>query len=214
MPERTKPLRPQPSETADHIVSWLARKSAGWYLVVAFIGAGLGALVALPLHPTWHELLAWALAGFAVPCAFIAITVAAVTRDRNLIVEAHGLDDLRALSWSQFEEFVGSLFRARKWQVVGTRREGDGGADLIVRKDGKTGYVQCKQWRGQVNVEAVRSFYGCMAANKVGMGFFVTTGDFTPEAERFARSVGIELIAGAALVRHVREIQRQMGLAK
>ena len=39
---KTKPRRPQPDEAADRIVGWLAPKPVGWYLVVAFIGAGLG----------------------------------------------------------------------------------------------------------------------------------------------------------------------------
>jgi HJR/Mrr/RecB family endonuclease len=209
MPERTKPLRPQPSERADRLVGWLASKSLRWYYAFAALGALLAIVVALPQQPSWHELLAWVLVGISVPIMFLAITVATVSRDRNLIAEAHSLADLRALSWTHFEEFVAGLFRARRWRVVQTQREGDGGADLIVAKKRETAYVQCKQWRGQVSVETVRAFYGAMAANRTKQGYFVTTGEFTPEAERFAQSVGVQLIGGSALVRHLRTIQRQ-----
>ncbi len=139
----------------------------------------------------------------------LAFTVATVTRDRNLIAEAHTLEDLRAISWTQFEELVGAPFRARLWRVVPTQPEADGGADLTIAKGKTTAYVQCKQWKRQVPVERVRAFYGAITANRITRGFFVTSGDFTLEAERFAQSVGIELIGGGALVRYLRGVQRQ-----
>lgn len=209
MAERTKPLRPQPSATSDRLVSWLASKGSLWYAAFAVAGAGVGLASALPLHASWHEVAAWTLLGLAGPTVVLLAAVASATRGRSLVAEAHSLEDLRAIAWAEFEEFVAGLFRARRWEVLFTRREGDGGVDLIVKKKRDIGYIQCKQWRGQVGVEIVRSLYGVMAANCVRRGYVVTTGEFTPEAERFARSVGVHLIGGAALVRHLRTVQRQ-----
>ncbi len=209
MAERTKPLRPQPSAASDRLVGWLASEGSLWYAAFAVAGASVGLATALPLHASWHEVAAWTLLGLAGPTVLLLAAVATATRGRSLVAEAHSLEDLRAISWTEFEEFIAGLFRARKWQVIFTRREGDGGVDLIVKKKGEIGYIQCKQWRAQVGVETVRSLYGVMASNCVRRGYIATTGDFTPEAERFARSAGVNLIGGAALVRYRRTIQRQ-----
>ena len=195
---------------ADRLIGWLATKTLRWYVGFAVAGGLLAVGVTLPLHPSWHEAVAWALVGLAFPSVVLAITVATVTRDRNLIAEAHSLEDLRAISWTRFEELIAAMFRARRWQVVPTQPEADGGSDLIIRKGKTTAYVQCKRWEGQVRVATVRGFYGTMAANGIKEGFFVTTGEFTPEAERFAHSVGIQTIGGGLLLRYLRSIRREM----
>jgi HJR/Mrr/RecB family endonuclease len=208
MRERTKPLRPRPRDGAERFVGWLASKSRAWFVAVTLPGAAVATFLAIPLQLSWHEVLAWGLVGTSVPLILVAFTAATVARGRNLVAEAHSLDDIRKLSWTQFEEFVGGLFRARHWRVAPTATEGDGGADLVISQGRQRAYVQCKQWRGQVDVATVRAFYGVMAANHVKKGFFVTTGEFTPEAERFAQSVGIDLIGSAALIRYLHAIQR------
>ena len=195
---------------ADRIVGWLATKRPTWYVGIALAGGLLAGAVTVPLHPAWHEVVAWVLVGLALPSVVLAMTIATVTRDRNLIAEAHSLDDLRAISWTRFEELIAAMFRARGWQVVPTQPEADGGADLIIKKGRKIAYVQCKKWRGQVGVETVRGFYGTMAANRIREGFFVTTGEFTPEADRFAHSVRIQTIGGGLLLRYLRSLRRQM----
>jgi restriction system protein len=116
------------------------------------------------------------------------------------------LDDIRNLSWKEFEEFVGSIFTKMGYAVEVTGGLDDGGVDLIVKKDGKTSLVQCKQYRvSKVSLSMVRDFYGAMNANlNFEAGYFIITGMFTLEARHFADDKPIELIDGAKLMDYVR----------
>ncbi len=115
------------------------------------------------------------------------------------------LDDLKNLSWKEFEEYVGSLFEKMGYSVEVTGGLKDGGVDLIVRKEGKTSLIQCKNYRvSKVSLSMVRDFYGAMNANlNFQTGYFITTGIFTLEAKTFAEDKPIELIDGARLMDYV-----------
>jgi len=109
------------------------------------------------------------------------------------------LDDIKNLSWKEFEKFVGSLFEKLGYSVEVIGGLKDGGIDLIIKKDNKTSLVQCKNYRvSKVNLSMVRDFYGAMNANlNYQVGYFITTGIFTLDAKHFAEDKPIELIDGA-----------------
>lgn len=112
---------------------------------------------------------------------------------------------IRGLSWQEFEQMVGESLRRQGYAVSPTKSGPDGGVDLVLRKDGETFLVQCKQWRAyKVSVQVVRELYGVMAAQGVAGGFVVTTGTFTAEARKFAKGTNIHLIDGANLTRWFR----------
>lgn len=108
---------------------------------------------------------------------------------------------LNDMSWQQFEVVVGEAFRRKGYSVAEKGGGGaDGGVDLVLKKQGETFLVQCKQWRAlKVGVNIVRELYGVMAAKGATGGFVVTSGVFTEEARAFAKGTNIELIDGKAL---------------
>ncbi|MEO8460697.1 MAG: restriction endonuclease [Dokdonella sp.] len=128
---------------------------------------------------------------------------------RRLLAAQTGLDSLSDISWRRFEMLVGEAFRRQDYAVEETGLGGaDGGIDLILRKDGKTTLVQCKQWRTrQVKVNVVREMYGVMTHHHADAVKIVAIGNYTVDAERFARDKPIELIHGEALLAMVREAQ-------
>lgn len=111
------------------------------------------------------------------------------------------IEQVRQLSWRQFESIVGEAFRRRGYTVVENAVDGpDGGIDLVLRKDGAKYYVQCKQWKqAKVGVKPIRELYGVIAAGDATGGFFVASGEYTSDAQDFARKSGIELIDGPTL---------------
>jgi restriction system protein len=147
----------------------------------------------------WLGLCAVAATGSAIRSFFVSRRF-----DRQ-----RGLDDLRALSWRQFESIVGEAFRRRGYLVVENAVDGaDGGIDLALRKDGQKFVVQCKQWKQQtVGVKPVRELAGVIAGSQAAGGFFVSSGRYTEEARRFAGSVDIQLIDGEKLAEMVRSAQ-------
>ncbi|OOG60166.1 restriction endonuclease [Rhodanobacter sp. C03] len=128
---------------------------------------------------------------------------------RHLLNTQTGLDSIRAMSWREFEMLVGEAFRRQGYTIQETGLGGaDGGIDLILRKDGKTTLVQCKQWKTQrVDVKVVREMFGLLAHHGAAAVKIVAVGDYTADAQRFAQGKPIELIHGEALLAMVREVQ-------
>lgn len=107
---------------------------------------------------------------------------------------------LNDMSWQQFEALVGEAFRRKGYTVTETVSGADGGIDLVLKKQGETFLVQCKQWKFyKVGVSIVRELYGVMAAKGATGGFVVTSGIFTDDARAFATGRNIELMDGKAL---------------
>ena len=113
------------------------------------------------------------------------------------------------MNWRQFEILVGEAFRRQGYRVEETGRDGaDGGIDLILRRDGATTLVQCKQWHSRpVSVMVVREMFGLLMHHGAAAVKIVALGDYTPDARRFAHGKPIELIHGDALLAMVREAQ-------
>ena len=72
---------------------------------------------------------------------------------------------LKQMSWKEFEHFVGTFFEKQRYSVEVTGGLRDGGIDLIVTKNGKSSFVQCKKYReNQVTLSMMRDFYGAMSS--------------------------------------------------
>jgi restriction system protein len=140
-----------------------------------------------------------------LPMAFVFGGVIAVIKGRRgkkLFNQVASCDEsINRLSWQDFERLLGEYFRRNGFYVI--QKGGaapDGGIDIQLRKGGETYLVQCKHWRAyNVGAQFVREFYGVMASRGVAGGYFVTSGVYTKEAERFAQGLNIMLIDGKVL---------------
>lgn len=113
------------------------------------------------------------------------------------------LEQLKNIDWFQFEKIVALVYEKLGYAV--TRRGGanpDGGIDLIIRKDGQTAAVQCKQWKTwNVGVRAVREFLGALTHEGIQKGIFITMRGYTGEAKQLAQEHGIEIVNETDLAR-------------
>jgi restriction system protein len=113
------------------------------------------------------------------------------------------LDDLRKMSWREFEQLVADTFRRKGFRVQEVGGTGDGGVDLVlIGSAGLEFLVQCKQYRAwDVGEPKVREFYGAMAAHRTRCeGIVVTCGRFTGPARSFCVGKPIRLVDGHELV--------------
>lgn len=181
----------------------------------------LDALASLP----WPAGLAFGVLGFLFlvgtvlkPFAWIVLVIGLVTAgvsalraaQRSSLLEAQtGLDSLRAMDWKRFEQLVGEGYRRLGYRIEETGQGGaDGGIDILMRKDGATVLVQCKQWkRQQIGVAVVREMYGLMVHHDADAVKIVCSGSFTGECRAFAADKPIELVDGEALLRLVLQVQ-------
>ena len=118
---------------------------------------------------------------------------------------------LQAMSPIDFEKYTAELFGRLGYIAQATKATRDGGVDVILEKDGRTSYIQCKKYyTSKVTEPQVREFYGALADKLAsGKGFIVTTNIFTIDAERFAKDKPIELIDGLKLVEYIRAAEKK-----
>lgn len=120
------------------------------------------------------------------------------------------LELLASLEWKRFETVCSEYLRLIGYDPKETQIGADGGVDIWVYKgDGQrpVGIVQCKAWTTyKVGVKPVRELYGVMAAEKVANGKFITSGEFTSEAEAFAEGKRLQLISGSKFLAAIRKL--------
>ncbi|MFC2173852.1 restriction endonuclease [Acidobacteriota bacterium] len=110
------------------------------------------------------------------------------------------ISEIDAMSGSEFEDFCSILFQRLGYSVEVTRRTRDQGADLVVRKKGKSVVIQAKNYTGKIGNKAVQEvvasqrFYGCEA------GMVITNSVFTEAAEQLARKNDVRLVDRKALI--------------
>lgn len=187
--------------------------------------------VSASLAPISFVVLRWALPAFdhgkpvaqslAIACAAFApyvggffVVLAALSysfgRKRRALVDGQSsLETLQQLSWKEFEWMVGEAFRRQGYSVEESIGDGpDGGVDLVLRKDGQTALVQCKQWKVfSVGAPVIRELFGVMTADRAQRAVVITSGKFTRDAQAFAEGKPIDLIDGAALLELVKGVQ-------
>jgi HJR/Mrr/RecB family endonuclease len=122
----------------------------------------------------------------------------------RLLRRLHTLDDLLALTPTQFERIIGELLQTLGYtQVKHTGGAGDLAADLTCRApDGRSVVVQCKRYarKNPVGSPEVQKFIGMMAVHhRADTGIFVTTSSFTQPAQDLCKRHGIRAITGEEL---------------
>lgn len=109
----------------------------------------------------------------------------------------------------EFEKYTAELFRRLGYFAEVTQALRDGGVDVVLEKDGRKSYIQCKKYyTSKVTEPQVREFYGALADKLAdGQGFIVTTNIFTLDAQNFAKYKPIELVDGPRLVKYINSVQ-------
>lgn len=80
-------------------------------------------------------------------------------------------------------------------QAVG--QSGDGGIDGIIKED-RLGldvvYIQAKRWDGPVGRPEIQKFAGALQGKRARKGVFITTSNFTREAQEFADMIESKIV--------------------
>jgi len=173
-----------------------------FYLFVLFVTA---VCLAFPgqswlASPYCLVLLGWEMVVLGALVMIVLIEVI-VSRDKGGRPSAISIEMLRAMSGSDFERWVASLFRAMDYRARNTPDHKDHGVDIwLETPEGRRGIVQCKQMRHSVGEPLLRDLLGTMHAEKAEVAFFVTSGRFTKEAKTWGNKQNIVLWDGDDLV--------------
>src|ERR1700734_3272752 len=107
-------------------------------------------------------------------------------------LRTHKIDFLLCLTPNEFEEIVGNMYRKFAYSVEQTPMTNDFGRDLILKKDGKKTFLECKRYDrdSPIGRRALQLFYGVIVNMKADAGIFVTTSSFAKTAVNFAGETG------------------------
>lgn len=152
-------------------------------------------------------LMFWLLGGVVAVAALVGFVEQKTSprRRSDQLDSLRTIQDIHKLTPGAFEQTVADIFRRQGYRVEETGRTGDGGVDLILRRnsDASTVHlVQCKRYKAwKVRAPEIREFFGAMAACRTRCeGIFVTCGRYTNEARAFAADKPIRLIDGDELL--------------
>jgi len=172
----------------------------GWVLPLLF-GSGSGFAA---VYAQLGKLMLWLFAAVVASAALVGAGRRAM--DRGRFDSDVTLDDL---TWSQFESYLAEYFRRRGASV--THRGGavaDGGVDLVLDDVSGRRIVQAKHWKSRsVGVVPLRALWGILDDERAQGAVVVTSGQFTPDAVRFAEGKRLELIGRDQFVRLVAEMK-------
>ena len=132
----------------------------------------------------------------------------------------NGSIDLQSLSGQDFEHLISALLSRMGFQTEMTKTSGDGGIDIVAAFDrpifGGRYLFQCKRFAPDnfVGAPTVRDFFGAVMAERAVKGIFVTTSDFTSQAQEFAQKAGVELINSHELSKLLTEYGLMNGSAQ
>ena len=147
--------------------------------------AALAALIAY-LNPAGYRWVGIAVLASLV--VFVALKLRAILRRR---AARRTLVGLRKLHPHEFEQEVGRWLRRDGWRIEHRGGTGDGGIDLIARRQGETVAVQCKRYAEHAAVSAaqVRELYGAAIALGADAALLVTTGRISAPATNWAANL-------------------------
>ena len=120
-----------------------------------------------------------------------------------------GAGPLQGMSWREFELLAGDAFRLQGYSVskLGTKEQ-DEGADLVLRRGGKTLLVAYRQWNvASVGAEAVQDLRATVAEQRADAGLLLTLGRFDAPAQAAAPGSGVDLVDGARLAPLIQHAQ-------
>lgn len=103
--------------------------------------------------------------------------------------------ELGEIHWRQFEYLTGEYFRKNGYEVEVTKGRGDGGIDVIAKKNDPISgpqmiLVQCKQYseKNPVKVDSVRAFWATVDDAGATKGIVATTSRLTSGAQEYCKA--------------------------
>jgi restriction system protein len=168
-------------------------RSPWWVSLLIAVGSFGGLRLVIP-----EGMAAFAAApflGIALYAGFLQLRRPGANRIAKTIERARGLSG---------EGFVSAL-------ETGFRREGyvvtraDGGADLVLRREGLVTLVACKRWKAmRAGIEPLREFDAATREHGAAGRMYVAAGEVTENARAFATERNIRLVQEEELARLLR----------
>ena len=108
----------------------------------------------------------------------------------------------RGMKGNDFENFVADVYSKLGYQTEKVGGSGDGGIDIIAKKDNKKYIIQCKDWNSnKANPDDVSRLHSAVYREQVDKGIFVAVSGFTTQAmAEFDKESKMELVDGQGII--------------
>lgn len=127
--------------------------------------------------------------------------------DPDIFITIHHIDAMDGFS---FEDFLVELFTAIGYQVEGTKRTGDQGADLFVQKFGQKTVIQAKNYIGNVGNSAVQQALSAKQFYQCDNAMVICNSYFTKSAIELAAAAKVQLIDRDKLKNYIEEYNQAL----
>ena len=108
-------------------------------------------------------------------------------------LEKCSIDFWNSLDGFEFEKEIAKLYRKQGYDATVTSATGDGGVDIILRRNGERIAVQCKHHAKPVGPNDVRALQGVVAAQNYSKGIFVSLNGYTSSVYYEVRSGRVKI---------------------
>jgi len=139
---------------------------------------------------------------------FVVIGCIALSRQLRAPSARRAQAILEAVSRMGWQEFCAALEDAFARDGYVVERVQGGAADLLLRREGRTTLVSAKRWKaarhGEDNLQALQA---AAQARDASGSLYVALGELSPNAQRFAKAHGVQLMQGPALVQLLRDLK-------
>ena len=138
-----------------------------------------------------------------------------LSEEKRNVIQGWSIELIKSLEWKRFEELCAGYFNIKGYNARVTRQGADGGVDIHLYKESYSsskpfGIVQCKAWNAyKVGIKPVRELYGVMASEKVPLGIFITSGEYTNEARDFSEGKHLKLLTGETLLNLIKSVSEE-----
>lgn len=182
---------------------WFTVILPGFHFQASYSNPLVGVLDQM-LHLHFMLYIAWTIAAALLALAGQSYWRSAQRSD--LLRNRRTVDQIREMSWQDFELLVGQAYRKLGWKVTETGLGGaDGGIDLIISKGKETHIVQCKRYTNtSIGAPIVREIYGLMMHHGATGAKVVCVGKFTKAAIEFAEGKPIDLVGAEELAEMIK----------
>ena len=114
-------------------------------------------------------------------------------RDYEWYLKKCSIDFWNSLDGFAFEKEIAKLYRKQGYDATVTSATGDGGVDIILRRNGERIAVQCKHHAKPVGPNDVRALQGVVAAQNYSKGIFVSLNGYTSSVYYEVRSGRVKI---------------------
>lgn len=150
----------------------------------------------------------YALYGIFTGMPFMVVSLMVLWRKRgepSAARVAEILQATRAMSWKDFSVEIERALVRDGFEVT---RIDQPHADFSITSSGRKALVSCKRWKAASNgIEPLRDLHHAVDAGAADYSFYITAGEFTPNAMQFAVDHKMRLVHGAGLAKLLREMK-------